>query len=120
MKNKIIYSTILIFFLCFYSCNSEESQRKEQNEIDKNYTECDSFFKEYEDWTDEFVTLCKLSDAKPENIELKTQKKKMGSTLSQWGLKWKSLTNCNKDSINIKRYETTTGLITDVMETSNY
>jgi hypothetical protein len=116
----ISYIFILLIFAAGITCNSKEKEQKKADEIDKNYTDCEAFVKEYEEWTAHYVDLSKLCKAKPENKELLSKKKEMSSDLPQWGLRRRSLVNCNTDKDFNKKCDEITAQLTEVMETSNY
>ena len=96
--NKIISILIMLVLTVGISCNSKEKEQKKADEIDKNYTDCDAFVKEYDEWVIHYVDISKLCLAKPENTELQTKKKELSAEMPQWGLRQRSLVTCNTDS----------------------
>jgi hypothetical protein len=119
MKTLSLVFLILLFSLGI-SCSSEEKEQKKIDAIDKNYTDCDVFVKEYEEWVNHFVDLSKLCQAKPESEELQTKKKEMSAEMPQWGLRRRSMVNCASDETFNKKCDEITLRLTEAMETYNF
>lgn len=116
----IIYLILTTSFFILISCSSEEKRQRKADKADKNYTECDTFFDEYENWVDDYIDIVKLCKAKPDNKELKKKREEMLQQISQWGLKWNRMTNCLVEQEYRNKYEKITQKLTEVMETYNF
>jgi|GEM_PF-2883765 hypothetical protein len=114
------YFFVITIFTSFLSCTTDEKEQKKADALDKNYTDCEVFVKEYNEWVIHYVDLSKLCQAKPENQELQAKKHEMSAEMPQWGLRRRSMVNCAADESFNKKCDEITTRLTEAMETYNF